>query len=188
MADANRALDVLFRLEGFHGDHELDPGGETRYGISREYWPEYWEDGPPTKAEARHFWLHEFWEPMQLGRVHSQEIADEMLDQAANFGRRRAVRLAQYTTNLIQPPGRPDIAVDGVVGPETLGALNDLNMGDRLRWVKAANGIQFTFYLYRTDRLDRALDLFATFPDPEQETFLRGWLRRIGAWLAGGEE
>ena len=52
------AIMNLRELEGFEDNDPDDPGGETRYGVSRHYHPEMWLDGkPPTWEQAREFYL-----------------------------------------------------------------------------------------------------------------------------------
>lgn len=186
MASVSKAVHRVLDLEGGYSDHGLDPGGETAYGISREYWPDYWDDGEPDWRDAKRFYEEEFWEPLQLGKVHAQSVADEVLDIAVNLGKDRAVKLAQYGYNLARPRDRDEIAVDGVVGPETLGAINHLANFDTKRYVRVLNGLQFCYYLYRTGHDDRVEELFSTLPREDQDVFFRGWMRRIT--FAEGED
>lgn len=177
MANYNQALNRLLKIEGYYSDHESDPGGETAWGIAKAYWPEYWEDGVPDRDTAKRFYRQEFWSPLRLDEVHDQDVAFEVFDIAVNMGKRRAVSFAQLNHNMVTR-GNP-IAVDGIIGPQTLQALNTMAWADTIRWVKSMNGIQYCYYLYRTGQLDSALALFDTTPDPDSQAFFRGWLKRI---------
>lgn len=179
MASSAKSINRLIAVEGFKAHHPSDPGGLTYFGIARNYWPQYYEDGPPTLEQAYEFYRKEFWDPLRLEEVHDQKVADELLEQAVHMGKRRAVRIAQSLFNSVRPPRFRPIDVDGRVGPQTLGAINRLPWKETRRYLKALNGAQFTFALYRTDQLDSLLDIFNTTPDPEQGVFFRGWLNRM---------
>lgn len=182
MANYHEAVHELLQIEGFLSDHPSDPGGKTAYGIAKEYWPEYWEDGPPTKEEAREFYREEFWEPLRLGEVHDQRVAYEIFEQAVNMGHRRAIRFAQQAHNMVCPVNSPwhdALVVDGRIGPNTLQGLNTMRWQDTIRWLKVMNGIQFSYYTYRAGYEDEVERLFRTTEDEDSQDFYRGWLRRV---------
>lgn len=177
MANYNKAVHKMLQIEGFRSDHPSDPGGDTAYGISQNYWPEYWEDGVPDRETADRFYRIEFWEPLTLDQIHDQRIAYELFEQAVNLGKPRAVRFAQFCHNSVARGN--DIVVDGRMGPQTRGALNRLSWDDTQRWIKAMNGMQFCYYLFRTGLMDDAESFFRTSIDEDSEAFFRGWLKRV---------
>jgi lysozyme family protein len=179
MARANKALADLRRLEGYYSNHAKDVGGRTAFGIAEAYWPQYWAewDDMPTWADAEQFYLKEFWIPLKLEGLHDQNIANEVFEQAVNLGHKRAIRFWQVALCLVKGAGAATI--DGRVGPQTLNATNHLNAADALRVSKVLNGIQFMYYIYRTNSLDDVMALFKTMPKDDQKVFFRGWLKRI---------
>lgn len=179
VANPNKAINALFQVEGFRSDHSDDVGGLTYYGISKVFWPEWYErwGGPPDIDQAREFYKEVFWSPLGLDDVHDQRVADEILEQAVNLGHQRATRFAQMSVNLATM--EPRLRVDGRLGPRTRRELNRLNRHDTLRWLKVSNGIQLCYYAYRAGKLDDITSLFRTEPDESQGVFLRGWLKRI---------
>jgi lysozyme family protein len=178
MAQASRALDILFRLEGGYSDHPSDVGGRTMYGIAAAMWPNYWDEwgGPPNIGQAEQFYINEFWNPLKLDSLADQGIANEVFEEAVNLGKKRAIRFWQLALCLLGYM----VDVDGVVGPETLNTTNMMRNSDDLRLVKVMNGLQFLYYLYRTDNLDYAMEYMKTTPRSDQDVFFRGWMNRIG--------
>lgn len=61
------------------------------------------------------FYKKEFWDKMRLDEVDAQVVAEEMFVFGVNAGTKRAVKLAQKVVK---------VSVDGVIGKQTLGALN----------------------------------------------------------------
>jgi len=182
MADFHSAIDKVFQLEGWHMDHEQDPGGETYFGIAKKYWAGHYImwGGPPSLEQAHQFYKAMFWRPLLLSEITRQLVADEILEQAVHFGVARAVRHAQMMVNTILQ--REALDEDGKLGLVTLGILNNLSHSDTLRWYKAMNGFQVLWYAYRSDILDEWLAVIEdeTSPDEDMSVFFRGWLKRIG--------
>lgn len=53
------ALNIIFKIEGFHSNDPNDPGGDTYFGISRVAHPNIpW---PPTLAEATSIYQTQYW-------------------------------------------------------------------------------------------------------------------------------
>jgi lysozyme family protein len=179
MARAGKALADLRRLEGYYSNHESDVGGRTAFGIAEAYWPQYWAEwvDMPTWEQAQQFYIKEFWGPLKLETLHDQSIANEVFEQAVNLGHKRAIRFWQVALCLVRGAGC--VYIDGQVGPQTLNATNRLNAADALRVSKVLNGIQFMYYIYRTNSLDDVMALFKTMPKEDQKVFFRGWLKRI---------
>ena len=73
------------------------------------------------------FYVTQFWAPMKLGALESQDLANRLIDAAVNMGAGTAGKLLQEAINGLQPPSGAPLAVDGVVGPATLTAANAAN-------------------------------------------------------------
>jgi lysozyme family protein len=177
VASPNKSISKLLKLEGGLSDHPLDVGGKTAFGIAAAFWPLYWDQwgGPPTYDQAIQFYINEFWNPLKVEALCSQEIADEVFEQAVNLGKRRAVEFWQMGLVLLHK----EVDIDGKVGPQTINATNLLKNSDDIRLVKILNGMQFLYYLYRTNNLNDVLGYMRTLPRDDQDVFFRGWLNRI---------
>lgn len=174
MANINKAIEHVLKLEGGFVDDPDDPGGRTKFGISQRQYPAL-DIKSLTRAEAREIYREDYATPLLLDRIHSTDVATELLEQSVNFGQVRAVAFAQLALNMIARP----VGIDGLIGRETIRALNTLRSEDRMRWLKTANGIQFAYYMFITGWLDRIVDWFRASAGALSKKYLRGWLKRI---------
>jgi lysozyme family protein len=143
------AFERLIGHEGGYVDHPNDPGGETKYGISKRSYPGEDIKGM-TLARAKEIYKRDFWGPAGCDVVPSS-LKFDLFDTAVNSGVRTAVKLLQRAT------GETD---DGILGPRTLAAVQSM---DPERLVARFNG----------HRLDFMNDL------PTWPSFGRGWAQRI---------
>lgn len=156
MADFKKAMEHVLRWEGtdYH-DVAGDPGGATKFGISQRSYPNIniKELSPEMAAEIyeRDFWLFQ--------EVNSDEIATFCFDTVVNFGQSFGTKIIQYA---LRSGGRK-VTVDGVVGPETLAALNAV---DRDRFKKELRARRS--FVHAKIALKK----------PVMIKFLYGWLRR----------
>lgn len=176
MADFEPAWKLLMRLEGGDLMHEVqgDPGGRTRFGVAENHHPDMWEGGPPSEEEAQAFYRRRYWHILRLGEIASQEIADEIFECAVNISTPQggqpnvALRMAQEATNDVRTrAGQGHISEDGLIGPETIAALNDLgsNTVASMAWDGRFNLRQLRYYYHlRDDLVDR---------------FFEGWSVRV---------
>ncbi len=180
MSYLKRCLKELYIIEGFKSDHPDDVGGLTTYGIAKNYWPQYYKKwgGPPNRTQAGEFYEAEFWGPMGLEQIHDPRVAFEMFEQSVNLGIRRASKFAQQAVNLVKQTRRT-LVVDGQIGAKSIVAINRMGKADTLRFLSVLNGVQFMYYLFRTNQTDHVTKLFRTSKRDDQRTFFRGWLKRI---------
>lgn len=149
----DQAFERLIGFEGGYSNDPLDPGGETKYGISKRQYP--MEDiAGMTLDRAKAIYLRDYWGPAGCDAV-PEEIRYDLFDMAVNSGRRAAVRTLQKAVGADQ---------DGILGPRTLLAVQTANPE---RLVRRFNGARLM-----------ALTELATWP-----TYGRGWTRRIASNL-----
>lgn len=100
--------------EGGYVDDKNDPGGETRYGISKRSYPN--EDIPNlTLGRAREIYERDFW--VQAGcHLYPSKLAIEVFDASVHHGPSRAVRLLQEALGLPET---------GAAGAPIVAAIND---------------------------------------------------------------
>ncbi|MDB5994587.1 MAG: hypothetical protein JWP42_1723 [Pseudomonas sp.] len=149
----DQAMDALLAHEGGFVDNRADPGGQTKYGISKRSYPG--EDIPNlTVARARAIYLRDFWGPAGCDAL-PDALKFQVFDMAVNSGVTAAIRVLQRATGE---------TVDGVLGPKTLQAIQSMPVS---RLVARFNGA----------RLAMMAEL------PNWPAFGRGWARRIAANL-----
>ena len=158
------AFDEVIGLEGGYSNHPADPGGETKWGISKTAFP-HLDIANLTLEDAKQIYWQRYWNPLILSQLHSCKVATEVFEQAVNMGRGRAVRHAQEAVRLV---GKQHISVDGVMGGLTIAQLNTVSLINEEAVLKTLNGLQFEWYRQLTTA------------NPSLKVFFVGWLRRIG--------
>lgn len=113
----DRAIEIVLNREGGYLSAEEaarqgDPGGETRYGISKRAYPEL-DISALTKEQAIEIYRKDYWTPI-YGDSIPWPLCLFVFDSAVNQGTHAAIRMMQKAI------GTTD---DGVIGPTTLGLL-----------------------------------------------------------------
>ena len=153
MKNFNEIIEQVLEHEGGYVNDPKDLGGETKYGITKRFYPEL-NIKELTIEKAKQIYKDDYWDK---NRVESlpQNLWHIFFDMCVNMGRRTAVKVLQRAA---VNRGR-DIEFDGGLGPMTIKALNGVEL-DRVR------AYRVKFYV----------DLITA--KPEQEKFFLGWFRR----------
>lgn len=158
MAEFAPAIAGVLANEGGLVDDPRDPGGVTKFGISRRSYPEV-NIRYLTREEAETIYERDFW---KFGAFNSQRLANKMLDIYVNLPPANAIRLLQLSLNQQITPVMP-LDIDGVMGSATVYAANMSNEDPLIDELKA----QLVLYYLADVRNDDS-----KFP------FLTGWIRR----------
>lgn len=151
------AFEKLLGHEGDYSANPADPGGETRYGITRitarknGYLGEM-RDLP--KATAKEIAKRQYWDAVSADAM-PDAVRFDLFDGAYNSGPAQAIRWLQRAVF---------VDADGVVGPRTLMAASTYSP-------------QAIAARYNGHRLGMMTDL------PTWSAFGRGWSKRIAANL-----
>ena len=114
-----KAVEKLLKNEGGYVNDPDDPGGETRFGISKRSYPDL-DIKELTKDDAIKIYFRDFWKPGRFGELERDEIGEKIFNLSVNMGIRKATVILQLA--LIYT-GRK-VKLDGIIGPETIGAVN----------------------------------------------------------------
>lgn len=152
MAQFEPAVALVLRHEGGYVNDPNDPGGETKYGISKRAYPDLDIAGLSVE-DAKAIYRRDYWDPLRLESVTIQDVANNILDAAVNTGLRRTVGQLQALLG---------VGTDGQVGPITLAAVN--KAGAELNARICLVRIQFYTELARKDAGRRR--------------YLMGWITR----------
>lgn len=114
MAAFETAFGKVLQHEGGYVDDPNDPGGETKYGISKRQYPEV-DIRNLTHQQAGRIYRRDYWDKVRGDDIVPQYVAENLFDFAVNAGVPRAVRTVQRLL---------DVDVDGRLGPQTLRAIN----------------------------------------------------------------
>lgn len=108
-------LDLVDRVlshEGGYVNDPNDPGGETKWGISKRSYP-HLNIKDLTRQDAIAIYQRDFWQRVQGDKLPVPFVF-QALDAAVNHGTGNAVRWMQRAAG---------VADDGVIGPVTLAAV-----------------------------------------------------------------
>lgn len=149
----DKIIDRVLGHEGGYVNDPRDPGGETKFGISKRAYPAV-DIKALTREAAVDIYRRDYWVRIR-GAELPFGVAFQVLDAAINHGVGNAVRWLQRAAG---------VADDGLVGPLTLAAVRRADIRDLLD-------------LFTAERLDfyTRLDGF--------DAFGRGWVRRSAANL-----
>ncbi len=149
MADFYKAILTVLRNEGGLVDNPHDPGGITKYGISKRSYPNL-DIAKLTIDEAEAIYQKDFW---KFSGILDQNVATKLFDTYVNM-QHNAIKIAQSLVH---------VAIDGNYGPQTENVINTQNPGEFLRQ-------------YRSAIAQHYKDIVESHPD--KSVFLKGWLAR----------
>lgn len=119
-------LDFTLAEEGGYVNDPNDPGGETRYGISKRAYPDLDIKGLTRDAAAK-IYERDYWAAVR-GADLPAPVAIVLFDSAVNCGVGSAIRWLQEICQ---------VRVDGDFGPKTLAAAlsrDPLRLAEHLLW------------------------------------------------------
>lgn len=154
----DQAFDRLIGHEGEYVNNPADPGGETKFGISKRSYPNV-DIKNLTREGAKAIYLRDFWNRINAGKL-ADGVAYQLFDFAVNSGIETAVRYFQRALG---------VADDGHWGPVSQSAADAATETDQIM-------------LLNSERLDFMTRL-KNWPDAS-----RGWARRIAGNLRFGAE
>lgn len=111
MSDFDRAFELLLMNEGGYGNNKYDPGGETKYGISKKQYP-YVDIENLTEAEAQEIYLRDYWNANRCGEM-PWPFAFFLFDSAVNHAPPNPAKWLQRAIG---------VTPDGIIGPRTIAA------------------------------------------------------------------
>ncbi len=150
-------FDRLMKHEGGYVNHPNDPGGETKWGVTKRVARKFGYRGSMRnfpKSTANEIAEKLYWEKVKGGEL-DKAIAWQILDASYNHGVRRSIKFLQKAVGVND---------DGIIGDITLGAVNAMDKND-------------VIFLFNAERLEFYARL-GTF-----RTFGRGWTRRVAGNL-----
>jgi len=162
---------VFFTLmwEGGYVNDVDDPGGETKFGISKRSFPDL-NIRDLSLDEAVSLYHENYWIPVK-GELLPVPLGSLVFDFAVNAGVKTSVKELQRVINA---------GVDGIVGPETL---------DKVRSVQKVIGRKELCLKYLNSRLNFYNRLVED-SSSRYVKFYRGWFNRVesikGAFLLRG--
>jgi len=188
MSDFEPAIEVVLKHEcpspiapvgGGWVNDPRDKGGATVYGIStliinREGITAKEMSIPDlspqslklvTVGTAKTIYKKLFWDRFGYNRISDQRCASKVMDAAVNCGPGNGHRQAQKACTLA---GVPLMVVDGIIGPNTVAAINNL---DPQKFLTCMVQTMTDYYMAIVAR------------DPSQKVWLNNWLNTRAKWV-----
>ena len=167
MADVNKLAPYILKWEGGFVDHKADKGGATNMGVTIGTWRQngYDKDGDGdidvidlkllTKQDVINRILKpHYWDRWKADQIISQPIANILVDWVWGSGK----------WGIIIPQRLLGVEADGVVGQQTITAVNKQKPADLFARIKTAR-VEFLNDIVKNN--------------PSQRVFLKGWINRL---------
>mgnify|MGYP003398824534 FL=1 len=129
----DRAFELLIGLEGGYVNDPNDPGGETKFGISKRAYPAL-DIVSLTAADAKRVYRRDYWEFVS-GDALPWPLSYFVFDAAVNQGAAPAIRMLQQALG---------VEADGVIGPQTLAAVGRFPQSEVCSLFLALRGVRYT--------------------------------------------
>lgn len=155
MKNFNDYLKVILKHEGGYVNNPKDPGGETKYGISKRAFPGL-NIKELTVEDASAIYYHNYWIKLNLTNIKNEELKLHIFDMAVNAGIKTAIKLLQSIVGTTQ---------DGVLGPRNEAKIG-LYEGDIVEEYKKAR-INYYNTLVKNK--------------PQLQVFIKGWINRVNS-------
>lgn len=184
MASFDDAINIVLKNEGGYVNNPFDPGGPTKYGISRRFLNSDYIDSELKKRidinkdnfidaedikslkeeDASYIYKKYWWDKYKYENIDSQKIANKIFDMAINMGPINSHKIAQKSINDVNKEDK--IKVDGIIGDKTLFSIN------RCEPIVLLDKIISYGKDYYNDLVKKNNNL---------SVFLKGWMNRINA-------
>ena len=161
MASFKKAVEEVLLWEGGYSHDPVDPGGETNFGISAGSYPDI-DISTLTLEDAIQIYYKDYWVAGKVYMVEDQGLANKLLSMQVNTGIRQGTVLLQRALRSVHSP----VTEDGIMGPETAGAVNASNPKQLLAAYRAECGAFYAALIYRR---------------PQLAKYKNGWERRAYA-------
>ena len=111
----NSAFNLLIEFEGGFVDNPNDKGGATKYGISKEQYPDL-DIENLTLDKAKEIYRRDYWDRYKC-RFLPDSLSIALFDSVVNSNAKRMTKFLQQALG---------VTADGVIGNQTIGAANRL--------------------------------------------------------------
>lgn len=156
------AVETVLRHEGGYSFHPSDPGGETKFGITKRQYPDL-DIKNLTLREAKEIYRRDYWIRYGFDRITDPIIATKVFDLGVNVGPKHAVEFLQRGLHAC---GLRYVTIDGRIGPQTLAAIEQADTSNLLVAIRAEAAAHYRALIEK---------------DPALERFSKGWFNRAYA-------
>lgn len=152
MANFDEAIKLILKHEGGLVNDPADPGGLTNMGITKRDFPQL-DIKNLTVNQAKEIYKEKYWDKIQGDLIKDQDVATQIFDFAVNAG---VATSSKKTQEILH------IKADGVIGEQTIKALNNFNY--------------YTFLIqFKLKRIEYYISISKR---ASLRKFLYGWIKR----------
>ena len=151
-------IGMVLAHEGGYVNDPVDPGGATKYGISQQAYPQL-DIQALTVEQAKDIYYRDWWLKLRCPEIRDDRVAQKLLDTAVNAGAKTGVRILQRA---LRDVGL-SVAVDVVIGPQTLAAANRADPDALLAAMRRLQAAHYEALIKR---------------NAKREKYRRGWMKR----------
>jgi lysozyme family protein len=153
-----KAFQYVIQNEGDYVFDKNDPGGETKFGISKRSYPAL-NIKELTLEDAKKIYYRDFWQKGRFEEIWDDLVATQVFDFSVNLGTRAAVIVLQRSLRSVGIK----VQEDGLIGSETLSAVSNSEPRCLLAAIKSEAAGYYRQIVAK---------------NPSQQKFLKGWLNR----------
>lgn len=180
MANFDKIFNDILLIEAGYSNHPQDPGGETKYGITKETAIGYGYRGSMRDLSlntAKNIYERGFFKKYDFDKIQNTKIAGELFEFTVNTGRgKTAVKFLQRAYNVLNK--NIILNEDGILGAHTAKTINSYKFYKSL--YKVLNIFQGMYYIFIAEEdLDGKNALLThkeTRGSERRKTFIRGWI------------
>ena len=152
------AFKSLMCFESGYCNHPLDLGGETKFGISKRYYPNL-DIKNIALDDAKRIYHNDFWNRYGYDQIRNIKIASKVFSITVNTGPKQSHVILQRALNA----AGFIIEDDGIFGPKTIEATNRANLKVLIATLKSENAAFYRLLIKN---------------NPSQSKFIHGWMKR----------
>ena len=160
-----KAISFTLKYEGGYVNNPNDPGGETKYGISKRKYPDL-DIKNLSIEQAKEIYYNDYWIKPNIYRISkiNPKLAIAVFDTHVNTG--RGVKLLQKTIHQYPDKHFKQISIDNIYGNQTESLLSELNH-------ISPNYLLYNYIINRIQYYNKI-----TQKNKSLKSFLNGWLNR----------
>jgi lysozyme family protein len=147
----DKALAFILKWEGGEVNDPRDPGGHTKFGISKRAYPDL-DIANLTLDDAKVIYKRDYWDEVK-GDLLPEGISTLVFDSAVNQGPLRATLMLQKALG---------VDADGIIGPRTVKAAQRANPRSLMVDFAAQRALHYaklpTFGIYGRGWMRRLMD------------------------------
>lgn len=166
---------IILRHEGGYANRASDKGGPTNHGIAWDTWKKYSKEDlgveptlenlkKITPEQAEIIYKKRYWDPSGFNDIKDPKLALMSYDWSITSG-----GAGKQIQKLLNSQYGQNVKVDGVIGPDTISAMNSVEDSSKL-----TNSIAEIRKQYYTN---------LTISDPKNLPNLNGWINRVNDCL-----